>query len=427
MQLNAFESHGMWQRLAEIEDQLGQLRASDNGVNIDLIDEMQTRGAQIRAAYTVRRRLAPLVVPQQLEGVDSQLPSWLNSLQSAISYTDSNRAQYLNQAVQYAQNATATISTWPSAHPTTVEERLEVAVVDELLARTGVFEQALKEKFERVNQDIEQANARTAQVTAAIEASERSIAAAVTEAAAAVSAEKARIATVIDEGNAKIAGFDAILAKSLKDWQAERSAKFVDELAQLRADQLALLDGARNKFEELTRVVGDYEALVQADSADRLALHYEQEAAKAQKDGKRTNAWGFVLLIAAAIPLLLVVLQPLWAAIGIEVANPTWESLVARAGVAAVFVGAATVAIRLGSADLRRAADYKRLAMELRTMGPFLAAVSDGESVDQARLDLVNRTFGQAYVPSRDEKPEDAVPVTVLQQLLTLLTKTVSR
>ena len=101
--------------------------------------------------------------------------------------------------------------------------------------------------------------------------------------------------------------------------------------------------------------------------------------------------------------------------------------LAARAGVTAVLVGTATVAIRMGASLQRRSAEYKRLALELRTMGPFLAAVEDTESVDQARLDLVNRTFGQGYAPSKDERQDDAVPVTVLQQLITLLTKTVSR
>jgi hypothetical protein len=81
----------------------------------------------------------------------------------------------------------------------------------------------------------------------------------------------------------------------------------------------------------------------------------------------------------------------------------------------------------MGSGFLRQAAGYQRLAMELRTMGPFLSAVADRESVDQARLDLINRTFGQAYAPSKDDKPDDSIPVSVLQQLLALLTKTATR
>ena len=79
----------------------------------------------------------------------------------------------------------------------------------------------------------------------------------------------------------------------------------------------------------------------------------------------------------------------------------------------------------MGAGFHRRSDDYKRLAMELRTMGPFLSTVGDSESVDQARLDLVNRTFGQAYAPKQEAKDADAVPVSVLQQLLTMVTKAV--
>ncbi len=427
MKLADFEGHILWSRLDAIENVLAVVRRDDSGENIDTIDELNTRAAQLRALYKSRRRLASLVVPAQLEVVDGHATNWSNSVNSAHANSGANRSQYLQQAVQHAQYATAAASGWPHASPTAVEERLEVAVVDALLAREGEVDDLIRGRVEAATRELRETDQKTVELTKTVEKAEARIEKLVDEATAAVNAEKARIATVIDEGNGRIAGFDAALEKHLKEWQARRSAKFEEDLGDMRREQEELLHQAKTKFAELTGAVADYESLVQADSADRLAVHYETEAKNARRGGKRMNAFGFVLLISAAFPLFLVVLQPLLKAFGLNMDAPSWESIVARAGVAVVLAGAATVAIRLGTADLRRAADYKRLAMELRTMGPFLSAVEDTESVGQARLDLVNRTFGQSYAPSRDEKFDDAVPVSVLQQLLTLLTKTVSK
>lgn len=427
MKLADFEGQILWARLDAIENVLAVLRQEDSGENIDVIDELDTRAAQLRALYKSRRRLAPLVVPAQVEGVDGHATNWSNSLNTAHSNSGANRSQYLQQAVQHAQYATAAASGWPQANPTPADERLEVAVVDALLAREEEVDDRIRGRVEAATRELKQTDQRVVELTSVVAKTEARIEKLIDEATAAVNAEKARIATVIDEGNSRIAGFDAALEKHLKEWQARRTSKFEDEVGNLRKEQEELLKQATIKFTELTRVVDDYESLVQADSADRLAVHYETEARNARRGGKRMNAFGFVLLISAAAPLFLVALQPLLKAIGLTVDAPSWESIVARVGVAVVLAGAATVAIRLGTADLRRAADYKRLAMELRTMGPFLSSVEDTESVGQARLDLVNRTFGLSYAPSRDEKLDDAVPVSVLQQLLTLLTRTVSK
>lgn len=427
MRLADFEAHILWARLDAIENVLGALRQDDGGENIDTIDELQTRAAQLRALHRSRRRLASLVVPAQLEAVDGHATNWSNSVNSAHANSGATRSQYLQQAVQYAQLATTIASAWPKAHPTAAEERLEVAVVDALLAREAEVDEHIRGRIETATRELQRTDAQTVELTRTVEAAEGRITKLVGEATAAVNAEKARIATVIDEGNSRIAGFDSVLEKHLKEWQNRRTSKFEEDLGEIRHEQENLLQQAKAKFAELTRVVNDYESLVQADSADRLAVHYETEAKNTRGGGKRMNTFGFAFLISAAIPLFLVVLQPILKALGLIVESPTWESIAARAGVAAVLVGAATVAIRLGTADLRRAAEYKRMAMELRTMGPFLSAVEDTDSVGQARLDLVNRTFGQAYAPQRDDKLDDAVPVSVLQQLLTLLTKTVTR
>lgn len=429
MKLSEFEGHGLWPRLRELQEWMTQIREEDDGRNIDAIDELDTRLAQLQASFRARRRLAPLLVPSQLEAVDGSVSNFWSAISTAQSVSDMRqRAQYLQQAITYAQQATAAQGAWPNPNPTAAEERLEVAVVDLLLARAGEVDEYVRERIASIEGEVADADDRASQVAAAIVGAEQELTKLVADARAAVEAERNRIATVIDEGNAKIASFESILDASLATWEKERNEQFEARVESLRDAQSALLEDARKEYERLTTTIEDYQALVQSDSADRLAKHYEDEAGSAKASGWKATIGGFILLVLGAAPLLLVVLQPvLTAAFRWEFEPADWTSLAARAGVAAVFVGAATVAIRIGNGFLKRSADYKRLAMELRTMGPFLSAVEDRESVDQARLDLVGRAFGQAYVPQKEDRPDDAVPVSVLQQLLALLTRTVSK
>ncbi len=419
MKLSEFESHPLWGRLDDVESWLDLIRGQDDGRNIDYLDELRTRAGQLRAAHKTRRRLASLIVPPQLSAVDAQYQHVWNSVHSAVDSDAAARTQYLVQAISHAQAATEQQGTWPSPTPTQTEERLEVAVVDELLARDRESEDIARARIETINQRLHEAEEQGASIATQVGQAEKLLAKLVDQAVSAVNAEKARIATVIDEGQSAISGFEKTLRDHLRDWQKELTESFNEETESLRTQEHTLLVQSEAQYEALTRTIADYESLVQADSADRLAKHYEDEASRAARAGWLLTIFGFITLLAAAVPLVLVLLTPS--------AEPSWQSLASRAGISAVLVGAATVMVRMGSGFQRRATEYKRLAMELRTMGPFLAAVADTESVDQARLDLVNRTFGQNYADPKDDRPDDSVPVTVIQQLLTLLTKTVSR
>jgi hypothetical protein len=426
MKLNQFEAHQVWTTLKSVSDAISGLRAADSGSNLDAIQNLETQAAYLTGRFKARRRIAPLVFPQQLDTLEANLQAVLNSLANAQANIDPTRAQYLEQTQQYVQAALAIVATWGTVSPTVTEERAEIAVVEELQRRNREVDALIKGRIAELEASADAVAQQVATARTVAEKSEANLAALTEEAKKAVEAEKARIATVIDEGQRTITGFEAELQSSLEKWRKELTRGFEGNMKALRDQEQTLLDNSRARYEELKSTIKDYQAIVQADSADRLAKHYEDESTTARKSGWTTTRAGFALLLTASIPLLLVVLQPLFTAWwGWEFKEADWTSIAARAGVSAVLVGAATVAIRMGAGFHRRSDDYKRLAMELRTMGPFLSTVEDSESVDQARLDLVNRTFGQAYAPQQDTKDADAVPVSVLQQLFTMVTKAV--
>lgn len=418
MKLNQFEAHQTWVTLNTVSETLNALRAADAGTNIDAIQDLEAQAAYLMGRYKARKRLAPLVFLPQLDALDSNLQALLGSLSTAVANVDPTRTQYIQQAQQYMQAGFAIVAPWSTVTPTATEERAEIAVIDELQRRNAEVDALIQSRIKQLEASAQAVANQVAAAEAAAVKSEASVAAATDEAKRAVEAEKARIATVIDDGQKTIAGFEAELQASLEAWRADLTKGFEAKMEDLRIKERALLTQSRERYEELKKTTSDYQAVVQADSADRLAKHYEVEAKSARKSGWILTVIGGAILLSAALPLLAVVLR--W-----QSGETDWTSLAARAGVSAVCVGAATVAVRMGTGFHRRSDDYKRLAMELRTMGPFLSTVEDSESVDQARLDLVNRTFGQAYAPQPDANDVDAVPVTVLQQLLTMVTKAI--
>lgn len=418
MKLSQFEAHPAWATLNAVAETISSLRTADLGTNIDAIQDLEVQVAYLSGRHRARKRLAPSVFPAQLDSLESNLQALHGSITTALANADPTRTQYIQQGQQYMQQAFGIIGAWATVTPTVGEERAEIAVVEELQRRNAEVDSFIQSRIKQLDDSARAVSDQVVSAQAAAAKSEASVAAAAEEAKRAVEAEKARIATVIDEGQKTIAGFEAELQTSLDTWRTELTTGFEAKMEDLRAKEQALLAQSRERFEELRKTTSDYQAIVQADSADRLAKHYEVEARSARKSGWILTAIGGVILLSAALPLLAVVL-------GWQRGEADWTSIAARAGVSAVCVGAATVAVRMGSGFHRRSDDYKRLAMELRTMGPFLSTVEDSESVDQARLDLVNRTFGQAYAPQADASDVDAVPVSVLQQMLAMVTKAI--
>lgn len=426
MKLTQFENHPVWALLRSVADLVTAMRVADSGSNLDAIQDLEAQTAYIQARFKARRRLAPTVFTVQLDQLHSQLQAVATSLQNAQANVDPARRQYLEQTTQYMHSAFTVIAAWVTVSPTVTEERAEVAVVDELMRRNGELDSQFKARLESLEDQARAVEKLVESARAEAVESEASLESIAEEAKRAVEAEKTRIGTVIDDGQRTIAGFEGTLQGSMKQWQSELSKEFSRATSDLRSKQQSLLDRSNTRYGELTKTIDDYQAIVQADSADRLAKHYEVESKSARKSGWTLTVTGGVVLLGATLPLLLVVMQPLFSAwLDLKLPEVDWTSFAARAGVSAVLVGAATVSIRMGSGFHRRSDDYKRLAMELRTMGPFLSTVEDSESVDQARLDLVNRTFGQAYAPQQDSRDEDAVPVSVIQQLFAMVTKVV--
>lgn len=100
-----------------------------------------------------------------------------------------------------------------------------------------------------------------------------------------------------------------------------------------------------------------------------------------------------------------------------------WGRIVIRVALGGLLGSAAAVVVRLGGRFLAQAAAAKRMELELRTFEPFLANVKKRESVDQARLEIVDRSFGRAYETRTTADKEDSVELSALGQITDTISK----
>ena len=102
---------------------------------------------------------------------------------------------------------------------------------------------------------------------------------------------------------------------------------------------------------------------------------------------------------------------------------PQWSLIAVRVAIGILAGSAATVVIRLGARLNSDANTNKRMELELRSVGPFLANVVDPADDDAARIALVARAFGQRSDDVHAETRSDTVQVAAVAQLIELFAK----
>jgi hypothetical protein len=78
------------------------------------------------------------------------------------------------------------------------------------------------------------------------------------------------------------------------------------------------------------------------------------------------------------------------------------------------------VAFQFGSHALTRANTNKRIELELRAIGPFLADVDDEEAVKKAKIAFMGRMFGRAWDENRSAEsgaPADSLTPAMIAKI----------
>lgn len=231
-----------------------------------------------------------------------------------------------------------------------------------------------------------------------------------------IEAQKDEVATAIEEAEAAVGELVAKNSEAYKEWRQAREADFKKDFNPLREEIAQRLESAEAEYGSLLSAKEKYTKLVSAIAADEVASQFESEAEWGRKLGNRYYLLGFALLLVAAVPLIWLLFDPTKTSNG----TVNWTVIISRLAIGVLAGSAATVAIRLGSRLINSANGVKRMELELRAIGPFLANVSEKPLVDGAFVDLVTKAFGNTYVEASTggskDTTDDKVSVTTVAQ-----------
>ncbi len=238
-----------------------------------------------------------------------------------------------------------------------------------------------------------------------------------------IEAQKAVVTGAVDDAESAVARLTETNDAAYEKWKKARESSFKEDFDPLRDGITERLASAKTEYEELIGAKEKYTKLVSAIAADEVAAQFETEADWGRKLGNRYYLLGFALLVLAAVPLIWLIFEGSKTSGG----DVNWTTIITRLGIGVLAGSAATVAIRLGSRLINNANAIKRMELELRAIGPFLANVSEKPKVDDAFIELVGKAFGNTYADTKStggkEPSDDQVSVTTAAQVIELLDK----
>lgn len=227
----------------------------------------------------------------------------------------------------------------------------------------------------------------------------------------------------IEETFQTLTATDDLRKKEFQDWlktaQEDADAwrsKIASDAQESLAELSSMTDEAANLHEKTLSISG-------ATSTAVLAAAYSRSASTSSRLAIGSFILGLLILGLAfwQVNTTLTQIHPTdsvsWQWVGLKIALTT----LAAAG--------ASVLFGVGSKYFKIAETHRRVDLELRAIGPFLADLEDQDSIEKAKLSFVDRTFGHAWdqkstKDSQEPAPgSDLTPARLLELLVQLVDK----
>jgi len=417
-----FDGHTLWNVLNRIDEQLMSIVADHAPAEMPFVERIKVQLAYVRSFDVVASTRAAFFHPQMLtpvqsvwEGVEASLST---RVVSGVEYSN-----YLQQAADQAETGLLQMAPWPRPYGKGGEVKQMDTLFERLLEAQRISIDALDGEHTKLRGEMvaydEQVEAKRDQVNAALTDVETNL----TTLASTIEEQKSELETALSDAESAVKALTAKNDLAYDEWRVAREAAFAEDFTPLSDQIRQKLTAADAEYEELLNAKAKYTKLVSAIAADEVASQFEIEARWGRTAGNRFYIVGFSLLIVAAIPLVFLLFDTNKTADGFV----NWSAIIVRIGIGVLAGSAATVAIRLGSRLINNANAIKRMELELRAIGPFLANVSEKPKVDGAFIDLVAKAFGNTYAETTStggkDAPDDKVSVTAVTQLLELVDK----
>ncbi|MHA7292903.1 hypothetical protein ACX80G_03385 [Arthrobacter sp. HLT1-21] len=410
MQREQFDSHQIWAATRTALDRAREIEPLDD-VESKELERIQFIMDYVMSHQDMGTVYAAFFTQQML---DTPLP-YVTQVNEMLAYrhaTAGHRAQ-TTQAVPQAEAMLFYMASWPRRYAKGGQVNQMSTLFENLLERQAEELEARKSKqaevIRHLNKLQEAGDERADEVRSALSDLEtvgRKV-------SIQIEAASGRIDEVVQNGLTTIDGLKQKNSEMFQDWVEGIDAEWRDDYKKYFDAIAAKRKRADEELESLKATVAEHEKLTSLSAADTLAQHFMKQAASSSWISLGLFVLGFLFLIAAAVPFGILLTE------AGDLSDTSWPGIVLRLSFGVLAGSAATVAIRLGGRFSNEATASKRMEMELRTFGPFLATVAEQKDVDTARLELIDRAFGKSYVTQLSNKAdEDTVPVSGLTQII---------
>lgn len=415
-----FDNHSLWGVLNQVEEQVGEISDQHQPDELASLERIRVQVAYVRSFDVVASTRAAFFHPTMLSNVQSiwdQVSTLLASrVANGFSYTT-----YVGQAADQAESGLLQMAPWPRPYGKGGEVKQMNTLFEQLLEAQRISIDALKREHERLRVEMVdydgQVEKKRDEVESALSNAQNELAALTST----VEQQKTDLSAAIKEAELAVDALTEKNSGSYQEWCNLREAEFEDTFHPLKDKISVQLDAANEEYTELISAKEKYTKLVSAIAADEVASQFETEAAWGRKVGNWFYGIGFFLLALAAIPLVWLIFDGSKSTDGVV----NWTAIITRLSIGVLAGSAATVAIRLGGRLINNANAIKRMELELRAIGPFLANVAEKPKVDDAFIELVGKAFGNTYADTAStggkESSDEKMSVTALAQLLELV------
>lgn len=414
-----YDGHPLWETLRGIDTSIDAILQDHFPDDLPSIERIRVQEEYVRSFDAVASTRVAFFHSQMLDAVNTVWQQVASSLDQRIT-SGTGATNYVMQAADQSEAGLLQMAAWPRAYGRGGEVTQMNTLFEELLEVQRTSIEALKAEHADLRAEVASVGdtfeTRRAEATTALDA----VASEAAQLASQIEAQSSTVAAAVEESHAAVQDLTRVNSKAYDEWVKERERAFTQDFEGLRKSITDKLMESGKEYDELIAAKAKYTKLVSAIAADEVAAEFRREARWGRIAGIALYALGFVLLAGAAVPLILLIVEN--AKDNSDGIN--WTPILLRLAVGVLAGSAATVAIRLGGRLINSANGAKRMELELRAIGPFLANVEKTDKVDDARIELVNKAFGKTYSDSNStarDKKEETIPVTTASQLIDLV------
>lgn len=387
-----FDNHPLWATLDGIDELLKSvLEAGDPG-ELPLIERIRVQSGYVRSFEKIAETRVAFFHSKMLDDVREVWSQVAATLQDRVN-SGVVQPDLVGSAANFAESGLNHMGPWPRAYGKGGEVSQLKAVYAELLSAQAASMQALAKRHSGLDEQVadvqtkidekrDAAFERFAELERQLETLETQI----TE-------DKSSIETALQDGQSTIEGLVSLNDTNFQEWKSQREKSFAADFAPFRDQVSEILEDAKGMLKDLEVTKSEYKLLVSGRAGDEIAARFEKESRFGRIWGIGLYIFGALLIVSAALPLVLLLIDQS-ADSSTEV---SWNRILIRGAIGVLAGSAAAVLIRLGGRFVNSANQSKRMELELKAIGPFLANVKDNTQVDKAKIDLIGRSFGKTY------------------------------